>query len=204
MYLYDGSLIRYDCLCDICFPSDLTPQHPDSLVSHKSLIFPFKVTRESTRGQSHEQLPTTAILSRLHTNTQTQSSALKHQTGINFFVFLLHYDFTFLPLSDLTCLSCDRTKVFFRNRWYSDGLGGHGHLISYLLPLLFKTIWLLTLAPPDHHSCDLGPYMERTSSFFLNYVFEDSSYQMWTGFVMHLKLIENICKTEKLKGSNWN
>lgn len=79
------------------------------------------------------QLPTTSDSSKhMH-----KSTALKRQTGIR--SFFLHYYFTFLPLSALTCLSCDGTQAFFRNRWYSDGLGEPDHLISYLLLLLLKS-----------------------------------------------------------------
>lgn len=66
-----------------------------------------------------------------------KSTALKHQNVVIFLVFF-HYSFTFFPLSALTCLSCDGTQAFFRNCWYSKGLGGSDHLISYLLPLLLK------------------------------------------------------------------
>lgn len=69
--------------------------------------------------------------------TPTNTSQLPLSTGIS--LFFAHYYFTFLPLSALTCLSCDGTQAFFRNCWYSDGLGEPDHLISYLLFLLLKS-----------------------------------------------------------------
>lgn len=105
-----------------------------AILRAKNLSSSFKVTHESAGGRSHVQLPTTSDSDK----HMRRSTALKRQTGIRFF-FLLHYYFTFLPLSALTCLSCDGTQAFFRNRWHSDGLGEPDHLISYLLLLLLKS-----------------------------------------------------------------
>lgn len=79
--------------------------------------------------------------------------------------------FTFLPLSALTCPSCDGTQTFFRNRWYSGGLGEPDHLISYLLLLHLKhspPVFTLPLCSTQclhlyhrpSHSFNLWPYME--------------------------------------------
>lgn len=76
---------------------------------------------------------------------------------------LFLFSFPFLPLSALTCLSCDGTQAFFRHRWYSDGLRGArspDFSPSHTPPFPAFTYGLFTIVPPDHltnvtceHSC---------------------------------------------------
>lgn len=144
------------CHDDAPLASSFTPFPSEWSHSQKSLSCSLPVTHKSARGQSHVQLATASESSQ-HTH---KSPALKHQTGILFnftflkIIFLLRCYFTFLPLSALTCISCDWTQTFFRYHWYSDGLGGAWSPDFVQSPLAFTfhlcpTHCYFTFQPPD-------------------------------------------------------
>lgn len=170
-----------------CSPTTILPAKTKQ--NKKPLSSSFQVAHESAGGQSHDA-------QQLQTLTNSRTRQLPRSTSLAS-VFMLHYDFTLLPLPALTCLSCDPTQAFFRDGCCSDGLGRLDHLIWPISSCIHvsSSSSLFAFVPPDY--VIIWPVEQISSS---SDVFKGLSCQrtlVWLGTLHHFTCVTGgvlLCK----------